>query len=94
MSRSCGSAEVIQLRMEQFFLNYPGGPNVITSVPVRGRQSKIQKMSVRVLQREKHLLVLEVEEGSMSQGMQEASRSWKSQQNDSPPGAPEGKEHF
>ena len=30
MPRSCGSAEVIQLRMEQFFLDYPGGPNVIT----------------------------------------------------------------
>ena len=30
----------------------------------------------------------------MSQEMQEASRSWKSQQNGSPPGAPEGKEHF
>lgn len=51
-------------------------------------------MSFRVLQREKLLLVLEVEEGSMSQGMQEASRSWESQQNGSPPGAPEGKEHF
>ena len=76
---------MIRLRISKWG-DYPGGPNVITSVLIRGTQREIQlQMSVRVMQCEKDLLVLKVEEGSMSQGMQEASRSWKSQQNDSPP---------
>ena len=69
-------------------LNYPGGPNVITRVLIRGGG---RKKSIRVIKCDsfdQQFLALKMEEGTRYQGMHTASRNWNRQGNGFFPGTP------
>ena len=75
-------------------LTHPGGFKVITGVLVRERQEGQRARRRRDNQRERHegvtLLALKMEDGAMSQGMQEASRGWENRETDSALESPKG----